>query len=106
MGEIAGKYCDLSILTSDNPRFEDPYDICLEIAEGVKKYNGKYEIIIERDKAIYYAIDNSKSKDVILLAGKSTEPYQDMGVEKVPYDEGTIAKNAIKDVERKRGLSM
>ncbi len=104
MGEIAGKYCDLSILTSDNPRFEDPYEICLEIAEGVKKHNGKYEIIIERDKAIYYAIDNSKSKDVILLAGKSTEPYQDMGVEKVPYDEGTIAKNAIKDVERKRGL--
>ncbi|WP_313344952.1 UDP-N-acetylmuramoyl-L-alanyl-D-glutamate--2,6-diaminopimelate ligase [Sedimentibacter sp.] len=105
MGEIAGQYCDLSILTSDNPRFEDPYDICLEIAEGVKKYNGKYEIIIERDKAIYYAIDNSKSKDVILFAGKSTEPYQDMGVEKVPYDEGTIAKNAIKDVERKRGLT-
>lgn len=104
MGEIAGQYCDLSILTSDNPRFEDPYEICLEIAEGVKKYNGKYEIIIERDKAIYYAIDNSKSKDVILFAGKSTEPYQDMGVEKVPYDEGTIAKNAIKDVERKRGI--
>lgn len=105
MGEIAGKYCDLTIITSDNPRFEDPYDICLQIAEGVKKYDGKYKIIIERDQAIYYAIDNSKSKDVILLAGKSTEPYQDMGTEKVPYDEGTIAKNAIKDVERKRGLS-
>lgn len=104
MGEIAGKYCDLSILTSDNPRFEDPYEICLEIAKGVEKHNGKYEIIIERDKAIYYAIDNSESKDVILLAGKSTEPYQDMGVEKVPYDEGSIARKAIIDVERKRGL--
>lgn len=104
MGEISGKYSDLSILTSDNPRFEDPYDICTEIAKGVEKYNGKYEIIIERDRAIYYAIDNSKSKDVILLAGKSTEPYQDMGVEKIPYDEGTIAKKAIVDVERKRGL--
>ncbi len=104
MGEIAGKYCDLSILTSDNPRFEDPYDICREIATGVEKYNGKYEIIIERNKAVYYAIDNSRSKDVILLAGKSTEPYQDMGVEKVPYDEGSIAKKAIIDVERKRGL--
>lgn len=104
MGEIAGKYCDLSILTSDNPRFEDPYEICLEISKGVEKYNGKYEIIIERDKAVYYAIDNSKNKDVILLAGKSTEPYQDMGIEKVPYDEGSIAKNAIIDVEKKRGL--
>lgn len=104
MGEVAGKYCDLSILTSDNPRFEDPYDICMEIAKGVLKYNGEYKIVIEREEAIYYAIDNSKSKDVILLAGKSTEPYQDMGVEKIPYDEGTIAKRIIKQVEQKRGL--
>ncbi len=104
MGEIAGKYCELSILTSDNPRFEDPYEICMEIAKGVEKYNGKYKIIIERDEAIYYAIDNCKSKDVILLAGKSTEPYQDMGTEKVPYDETMIAKRAIKEVEKKRGL--
>lgn len=104
MGEIAGKYCDLSILTSDNPRFEDPYEICKEIAKGVEKYHGKYKIIIERDEAIYYAIDNCESKDVILLAGKSTEPYQDMGTEKVPYDETMIAKMAIIDVEKKRGL--
>lgn len=104
MGEIAGKYCDLSILTSDNPRFEDPYEICLEIAEGVKKHNGQYKIIIERDQAIYYAIDNSQKNDVILLAGKSTEPYQDMGIEKVPYDETMLAKRAIKDVEKKRGV--
>lgn len=105
MGEISGKYCDLSILTSDNPRFENPHDICLEIAKGVEKYNGKYEIIIERDEAIFYAIDNYQSKDVILLAGKSTEPYQDMGVEKIPYDEITIAKRAVKQVEIKRGLA-
>jgi UDP-N-acetylmuramoyl-L-alanyl-D-glutamate--2,6-diaminopimelate ligase len=104
MGEIAGKYCDLSILTSDNPRFEDPYEICKEIAQGVEKYNGEYKIIIERDEAIYYAIDNCRSKDVILLAGKSTEPYQDMGIEKVPYDETMIAIQTIKEVEKKRGL--
>ena len=104
MGEVAGKYCDLSILTSDNPRFEDPYEICMEIAKGVEKYKSKYKIIIERDEAIYYAIDNCKSKDVILLAGKSTEPYQDMGTEKVPYDETMIAKKAIKEVEKKRGI--
>ncbi|NLB33524.1 MAG: hypothetical protein GX818_07170 [Tissierellia bacterium] len=103
MGEIAGKYCDLSILTSDNPRFEDPYEICKEIAKGVEKYHGKYKIIIERDEAIYYAIDNCESKDVILLAGKSTEPYQDMGTEKVPFDETMLAKRAIIAVEKKRG---
>lgn len=104
MGEIAGKYCDLAILTSDNPRFENPYDICMEIAEGVKKSNGKYEIIIERDKAIYHAIDMAGPKDVVLLAGKSTEPYQDMGVEKIPYDEITIAKRMTREIEKKRGL--
>ena len=103
MGEIAGKYCDLSILTSDNPRFEDPYEICKEIAEGVEKCNGKYKIIVERDQAIYYAIDNCQKNDVILLAGKSTEPYQDMGTEKVPYDETLLAKRAIIAVEKKRG---
>lgn len=48
MGEVAGRYCDLTILTSDNPRFEDPYEICEEIAEGVKKSGGQYKIIVER----------------------------------------------------------
>ncbi|HCS10840.1 MAG TPA: UDP-N-acetylmuramoyl-L-alanyl-D-glutamate--2,6-diaminopimelate ligase, partial [Clostridiales bacterium] len=79
-------------------------EICKEIAQGVEKYNGKYKIIVERDQAIYYAIDNSQKKDVILLAGKSTEPYQDMGTEKVPFDETMLAKRAIKEVEKKRGL--
>ena len=100
MGEIAGKSCDLTILTSDNPRFENPYDICEEIAQGVKKFNGEYKIIVERDEAIYYAIKNYKHNDVILLAGKSTEPYQDLGIEKVPYDERSIAKEMIKRVEK------
>lgn len=104
MGEIAGQNCDLTILTSDNPRFENPYDICEEIAKGVKKYNGEYKIIVEREEAIYYAIRNYKHNDVILLAGKSTEPHQDIGIEKVPYDERTIAKKMIKRVEQELGI--
>lgn len=104
MGEIAGQNCDLTILTSDNPRFENPYDICEEIAQGVIKYGGEYKIIVEREDAIYYAIKNHKKDDVILLAGKSTEPYQDIGIEKVPYDERTIAKNMIKRVEKELGI--
>ncbi len=104
MGEIAGQNCDLTILTSDNPRFENPYDICEEIAKGVKKYNGEYKIIVEREEAIYYAIRNYKHNDVILLAGKSTEPHQDIGIEKVPYDERTIAKKMIKRVEQDLGI--
>ena len=104
MGEVAGQNCDLTILTSDNPRFENPYDICEEIAQGVIKYGGEYKIIVEREEAIYYAIKNHQKDDVILLAGKSTEPYQDLGIEKVPYDETTIAKNMIKRVEKELGL--
>ncbi len=100
MGEVAGKYCDLTILTSDNPRFENPYDICEEIAQGVIKYGGEYKIIVEREEAIYYAIKHHKKDDVILLAGKSTEPYQDIGIEKVPYDERTITIKMINKVER------
>ena len=104
MGEVAGKHCDLTILTSDNPRFENPYDICEEIAQGVKKYNGDYKIVVEREEAIYYAIKNYKHNDVILLAGKSTEPHQDIGIEKVPYDERTVARNMIKRVEKELGI--
>ncbi len=101
MGEVAGKYCDTCVLTSDNPRFEDPYKICEEIAKGVELYHNNYKIIIEREKAIEYVIENYKSGDVILLAGKSTEPYQVIGSEKVPYDEKTIAKRIIRIKEKK-----
>lgn len=101
MGEVAGRYCDLCVLTSDNPRFEDPYKICEEIAKGVKQHHNNYKIIIEREKAIEYVIENYKSGDVILLAGKSTEPYQVIGSEKVPYDEKTVTKRVIRRNEKK-----
>lgn len=103
MGEVAGKYCDLCLLTSDNPRFEDPYKICEEISTGVKKYHDNYKIIIEREEAIKFAIDNFKDNDIILLAGKANEPYQVIGSEKVPYDEKTLAKRAVKEKEKKLG---
>ncbi len=104
MGEIAGKYCDLTILTSDNPRFEDPNAICEEIAEGVSMYGGEYVIVLDREEAIYYAIKNYQKDDVILIAGKSTEPHQDYGTEKVPYDEIEVTKKMIKKVEEEMGL--
>lgn len=105
MGEIAGKNCDLIILTSDNPRFENPYDICEEIAIGVKKYTDNYKIIVEREEAIYYALKVAKKGDIIVLAGKSTEPYQDIGIEKVPYDEKTVTLKMIKRLEEELKLN-
>jgi UDP-N-acetylmuramoyl-L-alanyl-D-glutamate--2,6-diaminopimelate ligase len=98
MGEVAGRYCDFCYLTSDNPRYENPKDICEEIAQGVKKHHNNYKIIIDRAEAINYIIDNYKSKDIILLAGKSTEPYQAIEDKKVPYDERA---NTIKAIENK-----
>jgi UDP-N-acetylmuramoyl-L-alanyl-D-glutamate--2,6-diaminopimelate ligase len=102
MGEVAGKYCDYCYLTSDNPRYEDPESICKEIAEGVKKYHDNYKIIIDREEAIKYIIDNYQKDDIILFAGKSTEPYQVIEDKKVPYNERDIALKAIRLKEKNK----
>src|SRR6056297_721367 len=95
MGEVAGRYCHMCYLTSDNPRHEEPKSICEEIAEGVKKYHNNYKIIVDRKEAINYIIDNYQKNDIILLAGKSTEPYQAIEDKKIPYDERDITMKAI-----------
>jgi len=95
MGEVAGRYCDVCYLTSDNPRYEQPESICEEIADGVKKYHNNYKIIVDRGEAINYIIENYQKNDIILLAGKSTEPYQAVEDKKIPYDERDITMKAI-----------
>ncbi|MDW7668508.1 MAG: UDP-N-acetylmuramoyl-L-alanyl-D-glutamate--2,6-diaminopimelate ligase [Bacillota bacterium] len=95
MGEVAGRYCDLCYLTSDNPRYENPKSICEEIAKGVEVHHNNYKIIIDRKEAINHIIDNYKKNDIILLAGKSTEPYQAIEDKKVPYNERDITMKAI-----------
>lgn len=87
MGEIAGKYSDFSIITSDNPRTEDPQAIVDQIVEGIKKTDGKYTVIVDRREAIGYALDHAKKDDVIILAGKGQETYQIIGKEKIDFDE-------------------
>lgn len=87
MGEIAGKLSDFCIVTSDNPRTEDPEKIVLDIEEGMKKSGGDYIKIVDRREAIGYALDNAKPGDVIILAGKGQETYQIIGREKFDFDE-------------------
>jgi UDP-N-acetylmuramoyl-L-alanyl-D-glutamate--2,6-diaminopimelate ligase len=99
MGEVAGRYCDFVMLTSDNPINEDPKEICREIAKGVEKYHNRHMTIIDREEAVRYLIKNYEPDDTILLAGKSTEPYQMVGNKKIPYFEKTIALKAIKEME-------
>ncbi len=87
MGEIAGQLSDFSIITSDNPRTEDPLKIIDEIEIGIKNTDGKYTVIADRREAIGYALDNAMKDDVIILAGKGQETYQIIGKEKYDFDE-------------------
>lgn len=78
MGEISSKMADLTIVTSDNPRFEKPEDIIADIVTGVERGGGEYVTIIDRKEAIEYAIKNALPGDVIVVAGKGHEDYQEI----------------------------
>ena len=95
MGEISGKIADYTIITSDNPRTEDPQKIVDQIEEGIKKTKGKYEVIVDRTEAIKNAIKMATKRDIIILAGKGHEPYQEINGIKHPFDERIIVKNII-----------
>lgn len=90
MGEIAGKLSDFSIITSDNPRTEDPVAIINQIETGMKRSGGEYKVIVDRREAIGYALDNAQKDDVIILAGKGQETYQIIGKEKFDFDERVV----------------
>ena len=100
MGETVAKNADFSVLTSDNPRYEDPLDIIVDIERGYRKYSTRYVIVPDREKAIGYAIDMLKEGDVLLLAGKGGEEYQEiMGIKYVSND-----NDIIKKIIRSKGL--
>lgn len=95
MGEISGRIADYTIITSDNPRTEDPEKIVNQIEEGIKKTNGKYECIVDRIEAIKSAIEMANKNDIVVLAGKGHETYQIIGHKKYPFDEKEIIKEII-----------
>ena len=95
MGEISGKIADYTIITSDNPRTEKPEDIVNQIEQGIKKTKGKYEIIVNRKEAIKKAIKVANKSDIIVLAGKGHETYQEIDGKKYDFDERTIIKEII-----------
>ena len=96
MGEISGNIADFTIITSDNPRTENPEDIVKQIEQGTKKTKGKYIAIVDRIEAIKHAIDMANKNDIIVLAGKGHETYQEINGEKHPFDEREIIKKLIK----------
>ena len=95
MGEVSGKLSDFTIITSDNPRFEDPEAIMKDIETGIKKTDGKYIMIEDRKEAIKYAIEHGQKGDVIILAGKGHEDYQEIKGKKYPMDERVLIADIL-----------
>lgn len=95
MGEVSGKIADFTFITTDNPRTEEPEEIVKEIEEGIKKTKGKYKVVVDRKEAIKEAINMANKQDIIVLAGKGHEPYQEINGKKYPFDERIIVKEII-----------
>lgn len=98
MGEVSGKLADLTIITSDNPRFEEPEAIIEDIKTGIAPTGGEYITIIDRREAIKYAIANAKKGDLIVLAGKGHEDYQEIKGVKYPMDEHVLVEEILKEL--------
>jgi len=95
MGEAAGSLSDVVILTSDNPRTEDPNQILGDAEEGIKKTGKPYEKIADRRAAIHHAIEQARADDLVLIAGKGHEDYQIIGRDVFHFDDKEVAREAL-----------
>ena len=105
MGEVSGRLADLTVITSDNPRYEDPQAIIDDIKTGMAKTDGKYAEIKDRKEAIRYVISHGQKGDVIVLAGKGHEDYQEIKGVKYPMDERVLIREVLEELaeEQKKG---
>lgn len=95
MGEVSGRLADLTVITSDNPRFEKPQDIIEDIKVGIAKTDGAYVEICDRKEAIRYVITHGQPGDIIVLAGKGHEDYQEIEGVKYPMDERCLIAEVL-----------
>ncbi|MBQ8952729.1 MAG: UDP-N-acetylmuramoyl-L-alanyl-D-glutamate--2,6-diaminopimelate ligase [Clostridia bacterium] len=98
MGEIGGRLADFCVLTSDNPRSEDPNAILDQIEAGIKQTDGAYTVIENRREAIRYAMNMAEPGDVIVLAGKGHETYQEIKGVKYPFDEKVVVRELLEEL--------
>ena len=103
MGQIGVKNADFSIITSDNPRTEAPMAIIADILKGITPEMGEYTVIEDRRKAIRYAMDIGKKDDIIVLAGKGHETYQDIGGKKHHLDEREEVAAHLQELRNQHG---
>ena len=99
MGEIAGRVADYTFITTDNSRDEEPEEIANQIEEGIKKTKGKYSIELDRKEAIKEAIKMSSKADIVVIAGKGHEMYQEIKGKKNPFDERKIVREIIDEIK-------
>ena len=102
MGEVSGRLADLTIITSDNPRFEEPQAIIDDIKTGIGRTNGKYVEICDRKEAIRYAIEHGEPGDVIVLAGKGHEDYQEIRGVKYPMDDRVLIAEVLEELAQEK----
>ena len=106
MGEASARLSDLTVVTSDNPRFEEPERIMEDILDGVKQADGAYVTIEDRRDAIAYCVHNGQPGDIIVLAGKGHEEYQEIHGVKYPMDERRLIADILATVaEKEPGVS-
>lgn len=99
MGEIAGKWSDFCIITSDNPRTENPLKILEDIESGMRKTNCQYEKVPDRKEAIYRALNKANAEDVVLIAGKGHETYQIFANHTIHFDDSEVVRKYFDDYD-------
>ncbi len=100
MGKTVAKGCDFAVLTSDNPRYEDPLDILSEIEKGYREVSGKYVVVPDRRRALEYAIAYLQSGDVLLVAGKGGERYQEIMGIKYDFNDNAMIEKILNNAEK------
>lgn len=101
MGKVAGTHSDQCIITSDNPRSEDPLKIISDIEKGVQFTNCNYIKIVDRKKAIHSALDQASNEDVVIIAGKGHEDYQEINGKKFYFDDREVVLSYLNDTSTK-----
>ncbi len=97
MGEIAAKGCDFAVLTADNPRYEDPMDVISQIERGYRRFSTRYVIVPNRKEAIFYALELLNEEDILLIAGKGGEEYQEIMGIKYPFNDQAIVEKYLRE---------
>ena len=98
MGEVSGSHADITVITSDNPRKEPPEKILEDIEVGVRKTKGAYVKILDRTRAIQYAVAHAAKGDMVVIAGKGHEDYQEFADKTIHYDDVEVATKILNEM--------